>query len=295
VQRELAERGEAEVVPVGSADADLTDAAATRELFERVRPTAVIHLAAKVGGIGANLATPGTFFRDNMLMGVHVLDEARRAGVDKLLLVGTTCSYPKFAPVPLREEALWNGFPEETNAAYGVAKRALLTMAEAYRREFGCHFVSLLPTNLYGPRDNFDMTSSHVIPAMIRKFDQARREGATAVSLWGDGTPTRDFLFAADAAEAIVLTLARYDEAAPMKVGSGVEVSICELAGVIAREIGFEGCVDWDRTRPNGQPRRRLDVARVASEVGFVARTSLEEGLRATITWWRRRLGVQSG
>jgi GDP-L-fucose synthase len=287
VSEELSRRGATDVVAPRSSEVDLTDARATRELFERVRPSAVVHLAARVGGIGANRATPGTFFRDNMLMGVHVLEEARRVAVEKIVLVGTTCSYPKLAPLPFCEDDLWNGYPEETNAAYGVAKRALLTMGDAYRREFGMRIVALLPANLYGPRDNFDLATGHVIPAMIRKLDEARRGGRSEVVLWGDGTPTREFLFVADVAEAVVTALERYEGEVPLNIGTGVETSMLELAELVAREVGFGGRIGWDATQPNGQPRRRLDVERAKVELGFEAKTGLAGGLRSTYRWWQ--------
>lgn len=279
-------RGADEVLVSRSHEFDLTDATATRSLFEQARPDLVIHLAARVGGIGANRRSPGTFFRDNMLMGVHVLEEARRAGTNKVVVAGTICAYPKFTPVPFREEDLWNGYPEETNAPYGIAKKALLTMAQSYRQEFGCNFVYLLPVNLYGPRDNFDYEDSHVIPAMIRKFVEARDRGDATVRLWGDGTPTREFLYVDDAAEGIVLAAERYDGADPVNIGAGFEVSIGDLARTIAAATGFAGEIIWDATKPNGQPRRMLDVSRARERFGFSAQTGLQEGLERTIAWF---------
>lgn len=288
---ELRRRGATEIVVPRSSRTDLTDAAATRALFAEARPDLVLHLAARVGGIGANRRLPGTFFRDNMAMGLHVLEEARRAGTAKVVIAGTICAYPKFAPVPFREDDLWNGYPEETNAPYGVAKKALLVMAQAYRQEFGCNFVMLFPVNLYGPGDNFDLEDSHVIPAMIRKFVDAqlagRGAGAETVALWGDGTPTREFLYVADAARGIVDAAERYDDPDPVNLGAGFEISMGALAEKIAAATGHAGRIQWDATRPNGQPRRMLDVSRARDRFGFVATTSLDEGLARTIAWYR--------
>ncbi|HKA87656.1 MAG TPA: GDP-L-fucose synthase [Haliangiales bacterium] len=287
VVEELRARGASRVVAPRSREYDLTDAGATRALFDAVRPTLVIHLAAKVGGIGANRRRPGTFFRDNMAMGLHVLEEARRAGTAKVVVAGTICAYPKYAPVPFREEDLWNGYPEETNAPYGIAKKSLLVMAQAYRQEFGSNFVMVFPVNLYGPRDNFDLEDSHVIPAMIRKFDAARASGAAEVVLWGDGSPTREFLYVEDAARGIVLAAERYDGADPVNLGAGFEISIRALADKIAALVGYDGRIVWDASRPNGQPRRRLEVSRAKEAFGFAAAIAFDEGLARTIAWWR--------
>ncbi|HEV8247234.1 MAG TPA: GDP-L-fucose synthase [Polyangiaceae bacterium] len=286
VLEELARRGVTRLVRPRSSEVDLTDARATRALFERERPDLVLHLAAKVGGIGANAKYPGTFFRDNMAMGLNVLEEARRAKTGKMVIAGTICAYPKFAPLPFREEDLWNGYPEETNAPYGIAKKALLVMAQAYRQEFGSNFVMLFPVNLYGPRDNFDLESSHVIPAMIRKFSNAKARGDRQVVLWGDGTPTREFLYVADAARGLVDAAERYDDGDPVNLGAGFEISMRELALEIAKRIGFQGDIVWDASRPNGQPRRMLDVTRARERFGFVASVSLGEGLTRTIEWY---------
>jgi GDP-L-fucose synthase len=283
----LAGRGAREVIVPRSRDVDLTDATATRRLFADTRPELVFHLAAKVGGIGANRAHPGTFFRDNMAMGVNVLEEARRAGVAKLVIAGTVCAYPKFAPVPFREDDLWNGYPEETNAPYGVAKKALLVMAQAYRQEFLSNFVMLFPVNLYGPHDNFDLETSHVIPAMIRKLDGARARGEHQVELWGDGSPTREFLYVDDAAEGLVLAAERYDGADPVNLGTGQEISMRDLATTIAGLVGYHGQLAWNPDKPNGQPRRRLDVSRARERFGFEARTAFADGLARTIAWYR--------
>ena len=284
---ELRARGATNVVVPRSSRYDLTDRAQTRALFAEVRPDLVLHLAARVGGIEANRLQPGTFFRDNMAMGLNVLEEARVAGTAKVVVAGTICAYPKFAPVPFREDDLWNGYPEETNAPYGIAKKALLVMAQSYRREFGSNFVMVFPVNLYGPRDNFHLVTSHVIPAMIRKFDHAKATGETKVGLWGDGSPTREFLYVADCARGIGDAAERYDGEDPVNLGAGFEISMKELAHTIARQVGYTGDVVWDPSRPNGQPRRMLDVSRARERFGFVAKTSLEDGLAATLAWWR--------
>jgi GDP-L-fucose synthase len=301
---ELRRRGADQVTVPRSRRYDLTDAAATRALFADTRPDLVFHLAARVGGIGANQRQPGTFFRDNMAMGLNVLEEARRAGTAKVVVAGSICAYPKFAPVPFREDDLWNGYPEETNAPYGVAKKALLVMAQSYRQEFGSNFVVLFPVNLYGPRDNFDLEDSHVIPAMIRKFVEAGRHdggdphtpgpagrGEDAVDLWGDGSPTREFLYVADAARGLVDAALRYDGAEPVNLGAGFEISMRDLAAKVAAATGYRGALRWDASRPNGQPRRMLDVSRARERFGFVATTSLDEGLGRTISWYRENRG----
>ncbi len=252
----------------------------------------MVHLAASVGGIGANRRHPGKFFYDNMAMGLNVLECARTHGTAKVVVAGTICAYPKFTPVPFREDDLWNGYPEETNAPYGIAKKSLLVMAQAYRQEYGSNFVMVFPVNLYGPRDNFDLEDSHVIPAMIRKFIDAQARGESHVTLWGDGTPTREFLFVEDCAEGLALAAERYDDADPVNLGAGFEISMGELALTIARACGFTGEVRWDANRPNGQPRRMLDVERARERFGFTARTSLQEGLRRTIAWYRDNRGA---
>jgi GDP-L-fucose synthase len=288
VVESLRAAGAAQVAVPRSHDFDLTDPVATRRLFETERPDLVLHLAAKVGGIGANQKLPGTFFRDNMAMGLNVLEEARRAGTAKVVVAGTICAYPKFAPVPFKEDDLWNGYPEETNAPYGIAKKALLVMAQAYREEFGCNFVMLFPVNLYGPRDNFDLASSHVIPAMIRKFETALSSSAQEVTLWGDGSPTREFLYVDDAARGLVEAARSYDEPDPVNLGAGFEISVRQLAELIAAKMGYTGRLVWDPSRPNGQPRRMLDTSRAKQRFGFEARVSLEEGLERTIAWYRK-------
>jgi GDP-L-fucose synthase len=287
VVEELAARGATDVVAPRSREADLCDQLATRALFERVRPDLVFHLAARVGGIGANRRQPGTFFRDNMAMGLHVLEEARRAGTRKVVVAGTICAYPKFAPVPFKEDDLWNGYPEETNAPYGIAKKALLVMAQAYRQEFGSNFVVLFPVNLYGPRDNFDLEDSHVIPAMIRKFIDAEARGDAEVALWGDGTPTREFLYVEDAARGLCDAAERYDDPDPVNLGAGFEIAMKDLAERIQQRTGYRGRVRWDASKPNGQPRRMLDVSRARERFGFEAKVSFDVGLDRTVAWYR--------
>jgi GDP-L-fucose synthase len=289
VVESLRARGYDEVFAPRAKQYDLRDPAQTRAMFSDLRPDVVVHLAASVGGIGANRLHPGKFFYDNMAMGLHVLEEGRLRKTPKIVVAGTVCAYPKFTPVPFREDDLWNGYPEETNAPYGVAKKALLVMAQSYRAEYGCNFVMVFPTNLYGPRDNFDLEASHVIPAMIRKFLEAKARGDENVTLWGDGSPSRDFLYVDDAAIGIVDALERYDEPDPMNLGSGVEVTMRELAETIRRAVGFEGEIVWDTSKPNGQPRRMLDVSRAREKIGFRARTTLADGLAKTIAWYRNR------
>ncbi len=283
----LRARGVRDVVIPRSQESDLCDAAQTRRLFETHAPDVVLHLAARVGGIGANRRQPGTFFRDNMAMGLHVLEEARRAKTAKVVIAGTICAYPKFAPVPFHEDDLWNGYPEETNAPYGIAKKALLVMAQAYRQEFGSNFVMVFPVNLYGPRDNFDLEDSHVIPAMIRKFIDAEARGERTVTLWGDGTPTREFLYVDDAAEGILLAAERYDSPDPVNLGAGFEITMRDLADEIRKLTGYTGSLLWDPNRPNGQPRRKLDVSRAEERFGFTAQTTFTAGLTKTIAWYR--------
>ncbi len=287
VVERLRERGASAVFVPRSSEYDLCDPQATKRLFDEARPDVVIHLAARVGGIGANRRHPGTFFRDNMAMGLNVLERARQAGTEKVVVAGTVCAYPKFAPVPFREDDLWNGYPEETNAPYGIAKKALLVMAQAYRQEFGSNFVMLFPVNLYGPRDNFDLEDSHVIPAMIRKFVDASARGDREATLWGDGTPTREFLYVEDAAEGLVTAAEKYNDPDPVNLGTEAEISMRELASTIARACDFTGELRWDASKPNGQPRRKLDVSRAKERFGFTAQTSFEEGLRRTIAWYR--------
>ncbi len=283
----LQARGCRRIVVPRSATYDLRHAAAIERLIDEAQPDVIIHLAAVVGGIGANRANPGRFFYDNAIMGLQLLEIARQRGVGKVVAVGTICAYPKHAPIPFTEGELWNGYPEETNAPYGLAKKMMLVQAQAYRAQYGFNAIYLLPVNLYGPGDNFDPDSSHVIPALIRKCMEASERGDADVVLWGDGTPTREFLFAADAAEAIVLATERYDGDEPVNIGSGREIAIGDLAVIIAEEVGFGGRIVWDTTKPNGQPRRCLDVTRARDSFGFEATTPFREGLRATVAWYR--------
>jgi GDP-L-fucose synthase len=281
-----------EVIAARRAEHDLTDPGATAALFEDARPELVFHLAAEVGGIGANRANPGRYWYANLVMGVNVLEQARLSGTSKLVIAGTICSYPKHAPVPFREDDLWEGYPEETNAPYGVAKKALLVGAQAYREQYGTNAIFLLPVNLYGPGDNFDLETSHVIPALIRKMVEAGDRGASEIVLWGDGSPTREFLYVDDCAEALVRAAAVYDGPEPVNVGTGQEIAIRDLAGLVGEATGFHGAVRWDETKPNGQPRRRLDTSRAEELFGFRAQVPLEEGIRRTVAWYRRHAHV---
>ncbi len=271
-----------------STDHDLLAPDGPERFVAEARPEIVLHLAGVVGGIGANRANPGRFFYDNLMMGARLIEASRRAGVGKFVAVGTVCAYPERAPVPFREEDLWNGYPESTNAPYGVAKRALLVQLQAYREQYGFNGIYLLPVNLYGPRDNFDLESSHVIPALIRKCVEARRAAEPAVTCWGTGEATREFLYVADCAEAILEAAERYDGAEPINLGSGREIRIKELARMIAERTAFRGELIWDPSRPDGQPRRALDVSRARERLGFVAATSLEQGLTRTIEWFEQ-------
>ena len=283
----LEARGCKSITVPRSSEYDLRDRTAVQRLYREARPDLVIHLAAVVGGIGANRAHPGRFFYDNVIMGIETLEQARLFDVAKYVGVGTICSYPKVTPVPFHEDDLWNGYPEETNAPYGIAKKMLLVQSQAYRAEYGYNAIHLLPVNLYGPGDNFDPESSHVIPALIRKMAEAVDTGAREVTLWGDGTPTREFLYVDDAAEAITLASERYDGAEPVNIGSGMEIPIAALADEIAKAVGFTGTIVWDSTKPNGQPRRSLDTSRAEKTFGFRARTPFADGLRETVAWWR--------
>ena len=288
----LERRGCAAIHSPRSAQYDLREKSQVIKLFEDTRPDVVIHLAAVVGGIGANRAHPGRFFYENLVMGVETLEQARVFGVRKFVGIGTICSYPKFTPVPFREDDLWSGYPEETNAPYGLAKKMLLVQSQAYRQEYGMPAIHLLPVNLYGPGDNFDPETSHVIPAMIRKMEDARRAGRDEVVRWGDGSPTREFLYVDDAAEGVVLAAERYDDADPVNLGSGGEMPIRDLAVAVAQATGFTGRIVWDATKPNGQPRRGLDTSRAAERFGFRAGTEFAQGLAATVAWWRAQGGA---
>jgi GDP-L-fucose synthase len=283
----LRARGCEEIYVVRKRDYDLVKGEDVARLYCDARPEVVIHLAAVVGGIGANRENPGLYFYENIMMGVQLIEGARLKGVKKFVQVGTICAYPKFTPVPFHEDELWNGYPEETNAPYGVAKKALLVQCQAYRDQYGFNGIYLLPVNLYGPRDNFDPTTSHVIPALIKKFVDAEAKGEPEVEVWGTGAATREFLYVDDAAEGVVLAAERYDGRKPVNLGSGMEISIKDLAELIARETGYRGRLVWDASKPDGQPRRALDVTRAEELFGFKARVDFVEGLRRTIDWYR--------
>ncbi len=287
VMEKLLARGCRKVFAPRSWEFDLRQREAVVRLYDETRPDLVIHLAAVVGGIGANRAHPGQFFYDNLTMGVELMEYAHRSEVSKFVAIGTICAYPKFTPVPFKEEDLWNGYPEETNAPYGLAKKMLLVQAQAYRQEYGFNAIYLLPVNLYGPRDNFDLETSHVIPALIRKFLATKERGEDTATLWGDGTPTREFLYVEDAAEGILRAAEHYDEPEPVNLGSGEETSIRELAEKIRELTGFEGEICWDPTKPNGQLRRCLDVEKAKEGFGFEAQVRLKEGLERTLRWYR--------
>jgi len=285
--RNLAERGARDIFVPERPGFDLTRPEDIRSAYERSRPDIAIHLAAVVGGIGANQRNPGRFFYDNLLMGVQLLHEASRRGIEKFVAIGTICAYPKHTPVPFREEDLWDGYPEETNAPYGLAKKMLLVQAQAYRAQYGFRSIYLLPVNLYGPGDNFDIETSHVIPALIRKCVEAVERRERAISVWGTGAASREFLYVEDAAEGILLATERLDEPVPVNLGAGFEITIRDLVALIAKLTGFRGDIVWDTSRPDGQPRRRLDTTRARDLFGFEARMPFEEGLRRTIAWYR--------
>ena len=285
----------AAVVAPRSRDFDLVDRAACARLLRDTRPDMVIHLAARVGGIIANRENPGRFLFENLMMGTQLFEECRLAKVPKLVALGTICAYPKFTPIPFKEDDIWNGYPEETNAAYGLAKKMMLAQSQAYREQYGMSSVVLFPVNLYGPRDNFDLKSSHVIPAMIRKFVSAHAAGQRQVVLWGDGTPTREFLYVEDAADAILLAAEHYDSSDAVNLGSGEEISIRDLGTLIARATGFGGEFVWDTSKPNGQPRRRLDVSRAKERFGFVARTPFSVGIPKTVAFYREHRAAIDG
>jgi GDP-L-fucose synthase len=286
----IRERGAAQIVVPRSAEYDLVQMEAVERIYDDAKPDLVIHLAARVGGIGANLDNPGKFFYDNLMMGVQLLEVGRQRGVKKFVSLGTICAYPKFTPVPFKEDTLWDGYPEETNAPYGLAKKMLLVQGQAYRQQYGFNSIYLLPVNLYGPGDNFDLHTSHVIPALIRKCVEAVRRGEDQIVCWGDGTPTREFLFVKDCAEAIVLATERYDGPDPVNVGAGEEVSIKRLAEIVAEIVGFKGKILCDASRPNGQPRRCLDTSRAHNAFGFKAQTPLHQGIRETVAWYCRQV-----
>ena len=287
VVEELKERGCTHTFVPRSKDYNLVDNEAVKKLYRDSKPDIVIHLAAIVGGIGANRENPGKFFYDNLMMGVQMMEQGRLFGLEKFVAIGTVCAYPKFTPVPFREEDLWNGYPEETNAPYGLAKKMLLVQSQAYRQQYRFNSIYLLPVNLYGPRDNFDPKSSHVIPALIKKCIDAIRNGEKEIVVWGTGKPTREFLYVEDAARGILLATERYDKSDSVNLGSGFEISIKDLVNLIARLTGFKGKIIWDTSKPDGQPRRCLDTSKAEKEFGFKAKTNFEEGLKKTIDWYR--------
>lgn len=287
VVEELEAKGTSKIIIPRSQDYDLREKSDVIRLFnDHPDTTIVIHLAATVGGIGINREHPGIFFYDNLMMGTLMLEHARQAGVHKFVGIGTICSYPKHTPIPFKEDDLWTGYPEETNAPYGLAKKMLLVQSQAYRQEFNYNSINVLPVNLYGPRDNFDEKSAHVIPDVIRKMIDAKESGQGYVSLFGDGSPTREFLYVSDAARGIVMAAEHYNSSEPVNLGSAFEISIRDLVEIIAKEVGFEGELRWDTSKPNGQPRRKLDVSRAEDEFGFISQTDFHVGLRETIKWY---------
>ena len=288
VVKRLGEAGVQEIFVPRSAEFDLRGADGVKRALAYGRPDVVIHLAAVVGGIGANRENPGRFFYENAAMGIELMEQARRSGVEKFVQIGTVCSYPKFTPVPFREADLWGGYPEETNAPYGLAKKMLLVQGQAYRQQYGFDVIHLIPVNLYGPGDNFDPASSHVIPALIKKCIDAREAGAEEIEVWGTGSASREFLYVDDAAEGIVLATERYDGPDPVNLGVGREITIRDLVELIVRMTGFRGEIRWDPSKPDGQPRRALDISRARERFGFMATTSFEDGMRETIAWYER-------
>jgi len=292
VVEQLQAKGCRHLIVPRSRDYDLVQMAAVRRLYEDTTPDILIHLAARVGGIGANQANPGRFFYDNLMMGSQLIELGRQWGLKKFVAIGTICAYPKFAPIPFKEDDIWAGYPEETNAPYGLAKKMMLVQSQAYRQQYGFNSIVLFPVNLYGPRDNFDLQTSHVIPALIRKCAEAQEIAASEIILWGDGTPTREFLYVEDAAEGIILAAEQHNDSRPLNLGTGEEVSIKSLATLIAAEVGYKGRITWDSTKPNGQPRRCLDVSRIKQTIGFQAKHSLRDGLKKTIEWYRAHRGT---
>jgi len=288
VVRKLEERGCQQVFVPREPDYDLREKDAIVRMYEDARPDIVIHLAAVVGGIGANRANPGKFFYDNAIMGIQLIEQARLRSVEKFVCIGTVCAYPKYTPLPFREEDLWNGYPEETNAPYGLAKKMLLVQLQAYRQQYGFNGIYLLPANMYGPGDNFDLTTSHVIPALIRRMSEAKEKGLESITVWGTGFASREFFYVEDAAEGILLAAEHYDKPAPVNLGSGEEIKIKDLVDLIAKLTGFEGEVEWDTSKPDGQPRRKLDITKAKEESGFERRVCLRDGLRRTIEWYEQ-------
>jgi GDP-L-fucose synthase len=287
VVEQLRAKGCHQIVVPRSRDYDLVQMEAVRRLYADTNPDIVIHLAARVGGIGANQANPGRFFYDNLMMGSQLMEIGRQCGLKKFVALGTICAYPKFAAIPFKEEDIWNGYPEETNAPYGLAKKMMLVQSQAYRQQYGFNSIALFPVNLYGPRDNFDLETSHVIPALIRKCAEAQEAGRSEIVLWGDGTPTREFLYVEDAADGILQASEQYNDSLPLNLGTGEEVTIKNLALMIAAELGYQGSIVWDTTKPNGQPRRCLDVSRIKQAIGFQAKHALRMGLKKTIQWFQ--------
>jgi GDP-L-fucose synthase len=290
VTRKLQERGVKEIFVPTIEKYDLVQIDSIKQMYTDSKPDIVIHLAAMVGGIGANLDHPADFFYGNLMMGVQLIHEAWLRGVQKFVALGTICAYPKFTPIPFKEDDLWNGYPDETNAPYGLAKKMLLVQSQAYRQQYGFNSIFLMPVNLYGPRDNFNPQSSHVIPALIKKCMEAKAANLPSIEVWGDGSPTREFLYVEDAAEGILLAAEKYNGSEPVNLGSGMEISIKGLVTLIARLTGFEGELIWDKSKPNGQPRRRLNVERANREFGFIAQVNFEEGLRRTIDWYKTQM-----
>lgn len=284
--RRLKEHGAREIFVPQYPEYDLVREADIIRMIDTAKPDIIIHLAAKVGGIGANREKPGEFFYDNLMMGVQLIHQSWLKGIEKFVAIGTICAYPKYTPIPFKEEDLWNGYPEETNAPYGLAKKMLLVQSQSYREQYGYNSIFLLPVNLYGPGDNFNPASSHVIPALIRKYLEAKEQGANEIVAWGDGSPTREFIYVEDAAEGITLATQKYNSSEPVNIGSSFEISIKDLTETIARLTGFNGSIRWDTTKPNGQPRRKLDTTRAREAFGFEAKTDFEEGLKRTIAWY---------
>ena len=284
--RRLKEHGAKEIFVPQYPEYDLVREADIIRMIDTAKPDIIIHLAAKVGGIGANREKPGEFFYDNLMMGVQLIHQSWLKGIEKFVAIGTICAYPKYTPIPFKEEDLWNGYPEETNAPYGLAKKMLLVQSQSYREQYGYNSIFLLPVNLYGPGDNFNPASSHVIPALIRKYLEAKEQGANEIVAWGDGSPTREFIYVEDAAEGIALATQKYNSSEPVNIGSSFEISIKDLTETIARLTGFNGSIRWDTTKPNGQPRRKLDTTRAREAFGFEAKTDFEEGLKRTIAWY---------
>ena len=284
--RRLKEHGAKEIFVPQYPEYDLVREADIIRMIDTAKPDIIIHLAAKVGGIGANREKPGEFFYDNLMMGVQLIHQSWLKGIEKFVAIGTICAYPKYTPIPFKEEDLWNGYPEETNAPYGLAKKMLLVQSQSYREQYGYNSIFLLPVNLYGPGDNFNPASSHVIPALIRKYLEAKEQGADEIVAWGDGSPTREFIYVEDAAEGIALATQNYNSSEPVNIGSSFEISIKDLTETIARLTGFNGTIRWDTTKPNGQPRRKLDTTRAREAFGFESKTDFEEGLKRTIAWY---------